>query len=804
MLISSINLTAPENGFESQSQNATITFEYIPIGNITRCYLYVNDVSQQNDTNITSNATHSFSQSFSNGDYDWFVRCIDPIDNTKDSGTRTFTVNYQTEEGGSRGGGGGGGGGYLPPVNNTLCIESWSCSPWYNCIEGVQARSCVDVNNCGTTETKPVDTQSCVAGEQEQEQQSASEDKPIVLLSQEYNINLELKETYVFYYMEEEHRIVLEQVLGEDSVNLTLYSEPQTFILTISESKEFDLDNDGMNDIKISLEGTEEGRKADINIIFLNRIDRITGQAVKGKPIEVIPQKGPDPYYMIPAIMLIIIFITVLSLRKTELSDRAKKLLTTLHISLVFLIVVLFLASFITKASISGFTIANKTIISPLSSSAVVSVFNAVKIPLFIVIGAAMLASLVFVYLHNKKKSGYFSKSLFSRKFDFNFLNKEKKQESTPKPDFKPAIKPEQKPQEKPKLPEPKPAEPKIQEKPKPETILQKPATSPKLPEASKKTDVWKLITEKQRTGIRELKPAEQKEKPKSIFKSIAGIFKPKHEEIKPSEWKPVVINPKDAKPAVNQEIKQTEAKPIIKPSVPIKSLEQKPAELKPREPEKGLEHKLRFFEQSPVLKPAIQEKKLPEAKLNNQYSVFNPKPSEIKPVSRLFIKPLEQKPFDSAPKQITPLKFKPEYKPKPAEIKTVFKQLPGYVQKPEPTIQKPAEIKTVFRQLPGFVQKPEPTIQKPAEIKTVFKQLPRLEQKQEAVIQKPAEIKTVFKQLPRPEQRPEISFQKKEPETEIKELHGTQILEPNGNQSESKINKENMLDQLKMVYKLD
>jgi len=42
------------------------------------------------------------------------------------------------------------------------CIEMWNCGIWNECTDqGVQTRSCTDVNNCGTIQTKPSSTRSC-------------------------------------------------------------------------------------------------------------------------------------------------------------------------------------------------------------------------------------------------------------------------------------------------------------------------------------------------------------------------------------------------------------------------------------------------------------------------------------------------------------------------------------------------------------------------------------------------------------------------------------------------------------------
>lgn len=42
------------------------------------------------------------------------------------------------------------------------CVENWQCSTWDRCsAQGTQSRTCNDLNNCGTTNSKPSITQSC-------------------------------------------------------------------------------------------------------------------------------------------------------------------------------------------------------------------------------------------------------------------------------------------------------------------------------------------------------------------------------------------------------------------------------------------------------------------------------------------------------------------------------------------------------------------------------------------------------------------------------------------------------------------
>jgi len=54
------------------------------------------------------------------------------------------------------GGGGGGGGGWF------TCFENWRCTEWSTCTkEGIQTRTCVDLEDCGTFIRKPPENRSC-------------------------------------------------------------------------------------------------------------------------------------------------------------------------------------------------------------------------------------------------------------------------------------------------------------------------------------------------------------------------------------------------------------------------------------------------------------------------------------------------------------------------------------------------------------------------------------------------------------------------------------------------------------------
>jgi len=50
----------------------------------------------------------------------------------------------------------------LDCTDHEKCVENWQCTEWSDCVNGTQIRTCNDINNCNTTENKPLENQSCV------------------------------------------------------------------------------------------------------------------------------------------------------------------------------------------------------------------------------------------------------------------------------------------------------------------------------------------------------------------------------------------------------------------------------------------------------------------------------------------------------------------------------------------------------------------------------------------------------------------------------------------------------------------
>jgi hypothetical protein len=53
-----------------------------------------------------------------------------------------------------------------PDINQIItptasCTEDWECSDWNDCENEEQGRICIDLNDCGSVENKPVEVQTC-------------------------------------------------------------------------------------------------------------------------------------------------------------------------------------------------------------------------------------------------------------------------------------------------------------------------------------------------------------------------------------------------------------------------------------------------------------------------------------------------------------------------------------------------------------------------------------------------------------------------------------------------------------------
>jgi len=53
-------------------------------------------------------------------------------------------------------------------VSRNTCTPSWECGEWQECVDGIKARVCTDVNNCDSAEGMPETSQSCTFTNEEE------------------------------------------------------------------------------------------------------------------------------------------------------------------------------------------------------------------------------------------------------------------------------------------------------------------------------------------------------------------------------------------------------------------------------------------------------------------------------------------------------------------------------------------------------------------------------------------------------------------------------------------------------------
>lgn len=150
-----ITLISPANG-STVTASPTVTFNYnitdaFPIAN---CSLIINDAINSTDTTITNATTQSFSVTLANADYNWSVNCSDNAGNKNSTEIRVFTLSYVAPVAPVSTGGTGIG---------SIMLCNWSCTPFSDCVAGVQTRICTNVivGNCLQNAGRPVESQFC-------------------------------------------------------------------------------------------------------------------------------------------------------------------------------------------------------------------------------------------------------------------------------------------------------------------------------------------------------------------------------------------------------------------------------------------------------------------------------------------------------------------------------------------------------------------------------------------------------------------------------------------------------------------
>jgi hypothetical protein len=165
----------------------------------------------------------------------------------------------------------------------------------------------------------------------------------------EYRFEAEELESLSFEYNGETYYITINEI-GEESADIVIEPGPTEVTLYIDRAENVDIDADGSIDTRIILQSIQDNKAKILVRVLGAGVGSITGDAIK-----VLPYKGPNPYYLIPTILLLIIFIVLMSVKKTHLSAKKKKFITVLDVTLMGLIFLLFLSAVVKKLPVGAF-----------------------------------------------------------------------------------------------------------------------------------------------------------------------------------------------------------------------------------------------------------------------------------------------------------------------------------------------------------------------------------------------------------------------------------------------------------------
>lgn len=264
---------------------------------------YTKIVGQETCSASLCTTYHSLSGST---EYYYFITTIDDADNENLTLGRNFASLNVTASpptppspgGESRGSGGGGGSGGI--FYKRDCSEQWSCSKWYSCINGTQARTCVDTNNCRTNKNKPSETRvcgSCV------EDWQCGDWTPCVN-NRQTKVCFDKNECETENNRPEQER---DCMLDTCSDRIKNYGE-------------------------VGIDCGGPCRACRVR-------DFLTGGAIALKS-----STKPNPFLLIPTMFLLTAFIVIRSIRKSHL--KIKKIVETLHLPIIIVILVLLFLSF--------------------------------------------------------------------------------------------------------------------------------------------------------------------------------------------------------------------------------------------------------------------------------------------------------------------------------------------------------------------------------------------------------------------------------------------------------------------------
>lgn len=206
-----IYLLSPDDG-DTWTSDDRITFEYnvTDVGGVANCSLYIDNDINKTDTSITVNIVQDItSTSMEDNPYDWYILCTDNAGNINQSEEWSVTLDYVAEEDS----GDGGGGDYTP-------------SFWTNTY-------------------------------------SPTED----LLLAGYNKQMAKGERVRIKIGKDSHYVGITKLTSSEAT-INVSSTPQIAVLTVGETKKFEVTNDSYYDVSVELNSIN-GSKANMTITYI-------------------------------------------------------------------------------------------------------------------------------------------------------------------------------------------------------------------------------------------------------------------------------------------------------------------------------------------------------------------------------------------------------------------------------------------------------------------------------------------------------------------------------------------------------
>jgi parallel beta-helix repeat protein len=140
------NITIYVDTTEPTITSFTLSASTVNVGDTITASCIATDNSQSYEGSVTTQVTGIDTSSA--GTKVAVCTATDTAGNKK-TATVSYTVNAPVYQPPPAGGGGG-------------CTPIWSCSEWSSCSrEGIMTRTCIDINNCGTTSGKPAEISPC-------------------------------------------------------------------------------------------------------------------------------------------------------------------------------------------------------------------------------------------------------------------------------------------------------------------------------------------------------------------------------------------------------------------------------------------------------------------------------------------------------------------------------------------------------------------------------------------------------------------------------------------------------------------